>query len=161
MLLRLSTGRIAICDSHVVGTGFRTDFGPNLSALNMIIVSEKMRSQGLGRILMLSLMQSDADRAYRLIATRKGRPLYEKLGFVEVDQLVTVRGLLKTCPSHLKRTVLKTAIETVWFSLKARRMGVIVPLWWTGSLPMRNWQSCGIKASCKALLHGGDLHKAM
>ncbi|MEQ3709865.1 GNAT family N-acetyltransferase [Tateyamaria sp.] len=98
MLLRLSTGRIAICDSHVVGTGFRMDFGPNLSALNMIIVSENMRSQGLGRSLMLSLMQSDSDRAYRLIATRKGRPLYEKLGFEEVDQLVTVRGLLEYVP---------------------------------------------------------------
>ncbi|MGR3614513.1 MAG: GNAT family N-acetyltransferase [Paracoccaceae bacterium] len=56
------------------------------------------RSQGLGRSLMSSLMQSDTDRAYRLIATRKGRPLYEKLGFEEVDQLVTVRGLLEFVP---------------------------------------------------------------
>ena len=95
MLLQLSTGRVAICDSQVVGTGFRTDFGSGLSALNMIIVSEDMRSQGLGRSLMSSLMHPDADRAYRLIATRKGRPLYEKLGFAEVDQLVTVRGLLE------------------------------------------------------------------
>lgn len=95
MLLQLSTGRVALSEGRVVGTSFRTDFGAQLSALSMIIVSQEMRSQGLGRRLMVSLMQAGNARAYRLIATRTGRPLYEKLGFEEVDQILTLRGKVR------------------------------------------------------------------
>ncbi|MEL6294749.1 MAG: GNAT family N-acetyltransferase [Pseudomonadota bacterium] len=98
MLLRLSTGCIALNEGQVVGTGFRTDFGAELSALSMIIVSEAMRSQGLGCRLMTNLMQPGDARAYRLIATRTGRPLYEKLGFEEVDQILTLRGPMRGVP---------------------------------------------------------------
>lgn len=100
LLHRLSTGYVLLCDKQVVGTGFRTDFGSALSALNMIIIREDMRGQGLGRRLMTSLMPSADDKTYRLIATRMGRPLHESIGFTQVGQLVTMRGLLTDVQNH-------------------------------------------------------------
>ena len=98
MLYQLSTGYVVRSGTRVVGTGFRTDFGLGLSTLNMIIMAQDMRGQGLGRRLMSSLMQPADDKTYRLISTRMGRPLYERLGFAEVGQLITLRGPVGNVP---------------------------------------------------------------
>lgn len=125
MLLQLSTGRVALSEGRVVGTSFRTDFGAQLSALSMIIVSQEMISQGLGRRLMVSLMQAGNARAYRLIATRTGRPLYEKLGFEEVDQILTLRGKVRSrCSDQWLRQAGSVTV-TVWCILRARPTVVI------------------------------------
>lgn len=93
MLLNLSDGVVAVANGAVVGTGLRTDFGETLSTLNMIIIAEALRGQGLGRQLMTTLM--GPDRAYRLVATADGVPLYEKLGFTETGRIAQYQGIVR------------------------------------------------------------------
>lgn len=90
MLLSLSEGVVALQNGEVIGTALRTDFAGAISTLNMIIVDESCRGQGLGRRLMEALMP-DA-RSYRLVATAEGLPLYEKLGFVETGRILQHQG---------------------------------------------------------------------
>ena len=46
MLTRLSQGRAALREGIVIGTALRTDYGPDVSLLNMIIVRRSERGQG-------------------------------------------------------------------------------------------------------------------
>ena len=52
MLTRLSQGRAALRDGVVIGTALRTDYGPDVALLNMIIVRRSERGQGIGYKLM-------------------------------------------------------------------------------------------------------------
>lgn len=92
MLLGLSTGRVAPRDDMVIGTAMRTDYGPDVSMMNMIIVKQSGRGRGLGRALMQSLMDEVSGRELRLVATKDGLPLYEKLGFVSESVLTQCQG---------------------------------------------------------------------
>ena len=94
MLLPFSRGVVARHNGRVVGTAFRADFGDALSTINMIIVEKTMRSRGLGRALMTTAI-GDEDRCLRLVATVSGRPLYEKLGFKTVANIICVQGIMK------------------------------------------------------------------
>ncbi|MEM9247731.1 MAG: GNAT family N-acetyltransferase, partial [Pseudomonadota bacterium] len=110
MLQRLSHGRVARTRGQTVGTALRTDFGPALSTLNMILVAQRMRGQGVARALIAALMEGQDGRAYRLISTPAGRPLYAKMGFAEVGGIVHMQG----CPSTLApsgRAVLASAAD--------------------------------------------------
>ena len=43
-----------------------------------------LRSTGLGRAVLTAALNSSTARPAVLVATRKGRPLYDKLGFAQV-----------------------------------------------------------------------------
>lgn len=92
MLLALSVGTVALRGSQVVGTALRTDYGPDVSAMNMIIVAQSERGRGLGRKVMEAVMDKSADRELRLIATKEGLPLYEKLGFQAESDISQCQG---------------------------------------------------------------------
>ena len=92
MLTRLSQGRAALRDGVVIGTALRTDYGPDVSLLNMIIVQRSERGQGIGYKLMSSLMDEASGRELRLVATKAGVPLYEKLGFESEGELFQCQG---------------------------------------------------------------------
>ncbi len=68
--------------------------GP-LIALGMIIVDSSARRQGLGQALMQEAIRRASSSAspspLRLISTRDGRPLYEKHGFITVENLYSYR----------------------------------------------------------------------
>lgn len=81
MLSGLSQGNVVLRDARVVGTALRTDYGPDVAMMNMIIVAKSERGAGLGRKVMQGLMDGSGDRELRLVATTDGLPLYEKLGF--------------------------------------------------------------------------------
>lgn len=95
MLLALSVGTVALRGSHLVGTALRTDYGPDASTMNMIIVAQSERGQGLGRKVMEAVLDKSADRELRLIATKEGLPLYEKLGFKAEGYISQCQG--NTC----------------------------------------------------------------
>lgn len=95
MLAQLSIGFVALDGDRVVGTAFCTPFGPQVATLNMIIVDEAMRGRGLGRQLMQAVMQAAGARQMRLVATKDGLPLYEKLGFVKTGEIVQHQGIIK------------------------------------------------------------------
>ena len=95
MLLVLSVGTVALRGSQVVGTALRTDYGGDVSTMNMIIVAQSERGQGLGRKVMEAVMDKSADQELRLIATKEGLPLYEKLGFKAEGDISQCQG--NTC----------------------------------------------------------------
>ena len=92
MLMTLSQGRAALQDRAVIGTALRTDYGPDVSLLNMIIVRQSERGQGIGYKLMSSLMDEVSGRELRLVATKAGIPLYEKLGFESEGEIFQCQG---------------------------------------------------------------------
>ncbi|WP_299665592.1 GNAT family N-acetyltransferase [uncultured Ruegeria sp.] len=94
MLMSLSTGRVALEGDTVVGTALRTDYGPDVSMVNMIIVGASHRGRGLGRRLMEAVMDAAPARELRLFATKDGLPLYEKLGFVAEGAVSQCQGLV-------------------------------------------------------------------
>lgn len=92
MLMTLSQGRAALRDGVVIGTALRIDYGLDVSLLNMIIVRQPERGQGIGYKLMSSLMDEVCDRELRLVATKAGIPLYEKLGFESEGKIFQCQG---------------------------------------------------------------------
>ena len=92
MLLELSQGVVASRDAAVVGTTLRTDYGPEVSMMHMIIVKKSERGKGLSRILMEAAMEGIADRELRLVATKEGLPLYGKLGFQPAGEITQCQG---------------------------------------------------------------------
>lgn len=92
-LLPMSLGFVALSGAEVVGTILRSDFGPRLSHINMVIVREDQRGRGLGQRLVQSVLTSG--RVHRLTATAQGRPLYEKLGFRETGLLGKYMGVVR------------------------------------------------------------------
>ncbi|RUX10345.1 MULTISPECIES: GNAT family N-acetyltransferase [unclassified Mesorhizobium] len=83
MALELSSGVVALGGhGQVTGTILVTPYGADCAMINMVIVDRTMRGKGLGRRLMNEALALAEDRPLRLVATRDGMPLYEKLGFV-------------------------------------------------------------------------------
>lgn len=127
MLLDLSTGRVALEGDKVVGTTLRTDYGPEVSMMNMIIVGASHRGRGLGRRLMESMMEEVPGRELRLFATSDGLPLYEKLGFVAEGAISQCQGQITrarkpvTPVSRPGLTTWKTSSR--WTGTNCRRIG--------------------------------------
>jgi len=67
-------------------------YGPALASVGMMLVAEKYGRQGLGRRLMIHLLDQAGDAAVFLTATRTGRPLYAKLGFRITGRSATFLG---------------------------------------------------------------------
>ena len=89
----LSKGVVVQDDERVVGTALGTPFG-SVATANMIIVDQALRGNGLGRRVMeqaMALVQADE---WRLIATRDGLPLYEKLGFTAYGEIAQHQGIV-------------------------------------------------------------------
>ncbi len=72
-------------NDRLVGTVTSTAYGQQLAWIGMMLVDPSMRRQGIGRMLMQSViaaLESAAIETIKLDATPMGRPLYEQLGFV-------------------------------------------------------------------------------
>jgi GNAT superfamily N-acetyltransferase len=92
LVLSVSEGIVALQDGRVVATTIMTPFGSDAAAINMVIVSSAMRGCGLGRRLMDAALEKTSTRSCRLVATKEGLPLYEKLGFVAVGEIIQHQG---------------------------------------------------------------------
>lgn len=93
LTLSLSRGLVAVdAEAKVVGTVLMTPYGEDAATINMVIVDEGWRGQGLGRRLMDEAMALAGDRPLRLVATTDGLPLYEKLGFRETGAVLQYQG---------------------------------------------------------------------
>ncbi|MFO1148025.1 MAG: GNAT family N-acetyltransferase [Alsobacter sp.] len=93
LVLSLSQGFAALDDDgRLVGTAMATCFGVDAATINMVLVDEGLRGRGVGRRLMDAALAACEGREQRLIATREGLPLYEKLGFRGVGEIAQHQG---------------------------------------------------------------------
>jgi GNAT superfamily N-acetyltransferase len=92
--LGLSQGVVILAGERVLGTAFMTPYGAEAATINMVIVDEACRGQGLGRRLMQRCIDAADGRVCRLIATAEGLPLYEKLGFARTGEITQYQGIV-------------------------------------------------------------------
>lgn len=78
----------------LIGTAVLTRYGRDLAAISMVLVAARHGGQGLGRRLMTHALTEAGDAPAFLYATEYGRPLYQKLGFVEIGTTYTYVGVV-------------------------------------------------------------------
>lgn len=98
LFLDLGEGIVAELDGKLVGTTMAWRLGKDSATIGMVIVSDKVRNQGIGRKLMEEMIARLGDRTISLNATEDGLPLYRKLGFVETGRIFQHQGLVREVP---------------------------------------------------------------
>jgi GNAT superfamily N-acetyltransferase len=91
---------VAEVNGAPVGTTTACVFGP-VAWIAMVLVEESARGRGVGTALMrgaLDFLDGRGVASVRLDATPLGRPLYERLGFVEQFRLARYEGTLPPAP---------------------------------------------------------------
>lgn len=141
MLLPSSSGITAVSQGQVVGTALRSDFGSAQSTLNMVIVSQDMRGQGLGQTMVAALL-AKGDRKIRLVATKSGRPLYEKMGFEARDHISQHQGVAVTLPAHCVADAATPSDLPAIAPLKTAASEPAVRRWWVGWRRTPDWPCC-------------------
>ena len=79
-------------DGSLAGAVVLARYGPALASVGMMLVAEKYGRQGLGRRLMVHLLDQAGNATVFLTATQSGRPLYAKLGFRVTGRSATFLG---------------------------------------------------------------------
>lgn len=92
LFLSLSQGAVALEGDRVIATALVTPFG-QVATANMIIVDAPHRGAGLGRRVMQAAIELAQPREWRLIATKDGLPMYERMGFVAYGEIVQHQGM--------------------------------------------------------------------
>lgn len=95
LLLSISKGVVVLEGETVLATALVTPMGPVATA-NMIIVDAARRGAGLGRRVVEAAMSRLAPQEWRLIATKDGLPLYERMGFEAYGEIIQFQGLART-----------------------------------------------------------------
>ncbi|MDM5225214.1 GNAT family N-acetyltransferase [Cytobacillus sp. NJ13] len=73
-------------EGSIVSSAAIIRYDTNLASIGMVIVHEEYRGLGLGKEAAQRCASSvPGDIAVMLIATKEGKPLYEKMGFITVD----------------------------------------------------------------------------
>ncbi|HZH17995.1 MAG TPA: GNAT family N-acetyltransferase [Archangium sp.] len=102
MILKLGTGfGVDSPDGGLAGTVLVTPYGREAASIGMMVVSPSHGRQGLGRRLMEHALEHIGPIPTLLFATDQGRPLYEKLGFVQVEEVVKHLGRLTRQPPEV------------------------------------------------------------
>ena len=94
MLLSLSQGATILDGDELIATALVTPMGP-IATVNMIIVDEARRGAGLGRRVMEAAMSRISPREWRLVATKDGLPLYERMGFQADGEILQHQGVVR------------------------------------------------------------------
>ena len=79
-------------DGRTLGVGLWWPFGDTAARLGLVVVSADSQGLGIGRRLVEQLLADAAPRSVTLLATPAGRPLYKRLGFVEVGAVCQHQG---------------------------------------------------------------------
>src|SRR3954447_10960020 len=84
-LIELGCGRLTQAgDGRTLGVGLWWPFGDTAARLRLVVVCPDSQGLGIGRRLVERLLADATPRSVILLATAADRPLYERLGFVEV-----------------------------------------------------------------------------
>ena len=80
--LALGEGVVAEEQGRFVGSAFGWRWGEQRATIGLVVVNPECQGRGIGKQLMLAIMEKFPDYHIRLHATEMGKGLYEKLGFV-------------------------------------------------------------------------------
>lgn len=86
-------------DGRLAAVVVLTRYGDSLAVVGMLLVAPRHGRRGLGRRLMEHLIEVRGAATLFLYATEEGLPLYERLGFVQVDTLTKHVGTLRRLPA--------------------------------------------------------------
>ncbi|VXC96531.1 N-acetyltransferase GCN5 [Burkholderia sp. 8Y] len=75
-------------NGRLVGTALYWEYGENGGSLGLVIVAPDWQGRGIGRKLMELLLDALGERVTVLHATPAGEPLYAKLGFERIGELL-------------------------------------------------------------------------
>jgi GNAT superfamily N-acetyltransferase len=84
LLLGNKSNRCVVAEDggKVIGTATAINYDEKEAWIGMVLVNSEYRRQGIGRLLMVSIMDTlQGFRSIKLDATPAGQPVYEKLGF--------------------------------------------------------------------------------
>ncbi|MFE5938889.1 GNAT family N-acetyltransferase [Streptomyces sp. NPDC056470] len=76
----------------LIASSIVTSYGPELSAIGMVLVAERYARRGVGIRLMRHVVAEAGDTPLTLHATPNGQPLYEQLGFAQTGRAEMLRG---------------------------------------------------------------------
>ena len=79
--LALGEGIVAEQQGQFVGSAFGWRWGERAATIGLVVVNPQFQGRGIGKQLMLAVMETFPDYRIRLHATEMGKGLYEKLGF--------------------------------------------------------------------------------
>ncbi|TVV70368.1 GNAT family N-acetyltransferase [Sphingomonas solaris] len=97
-MLALGHGIVAEMGGKIVGTTIWWPCGDKVATLGIVIVSRTHRGAGIGRIVMEAVLDAIGDRTILLNATDDGLPLYRKLGFQGVSEILQHQGAAFSVP---------------------------------------------------------------
>jgi GNAT superfamily N-acetyltransferase len=97
-LLGLGAGTIAFMGGRVVASAMWWACGETAATLGMVIVERAHRRAGIGRLIMEAVLDQIGHRTVYLNTTEDGLPLYRKLGFVGVSEILQHQGAAFMAP---------------------------------------------------------------
>ncbi len=102
--LSLGAGIVVEEKGQVVGTALGWRWGEHYATLGLVIVNPACQGRGIGKQLLLAVLENMPGYTVRLHATDAGRPLYEKLGFqvtgiIQQHQCAALGRITPTLPT--------------------------------------------------------------
>lgn len=91
-------GLVAYSADQLLGTAMWWPFGSRIARLGMVIVSPTAQRSGIGRALMLNVLDRIAERGVLLSATKEAETLYRQLGFQGIGSIVQHQGASFSAP---------------------------------------------------------------
>ncbi|WP_312109176.1 GNAT family N-acetyltransferase [Pantoea septica] len=86
--MALGEGVVIEEQGRLLGSAILWRWGERAATIGLVIVDGQQQGRGLGKQLMLTLLEKVPDYNVRLHATEMGKGLYEKLGFVTTGQIL-------------------------------------------------------------------------
>ena len=97
-MLALGSGLVAEMGGKIVATTMWWPCGEDMTSLGIVIVARTHRGAGLGRIIMEAALERIGERSVILNATEDGLPLYRKLGFNGISEILQHQGASFSAP---------------------------------------------------------------
>jgi GNAT superfamily N-acetyltransferase len=80
-------------EGDLLTTATLVRFGLQMASVGMVLTDPRVEGRGLGRRVMQRVLDRTGDASVILYATARGRPLYEKLGFVPLAESTIYKGV--------------------------------------------------------------------
>lgn len=97
-VLSVGEGLVAYSDNRLVGTAMWWTYEQQIARLGMVIVDPAIQRSGIGRALMLGILEQITSPTVVLNATRAGETLYRQLDFQSAATIVQHHGASFAAP---------------------------------------------------------------